>query len=280
LTWESTDRYPAPVAHKYSRIDGVATFLHHRGPTTLPEVVPDRGQGERILCLHGAGGNGAVFDPLLDLLGERHEPLAFDQPGHGRSGSFDSLGSIDRMAAFTRALWEKLALRAPVLLGHSMGGAVALQLALDHPDEVRGLVLVGAGARFDDTEEGAEFVRKVSEGKARRRFEKEIYSPQTAPEIMQRGFLESLKTDPRALYGDMLAIGDCDLVSRLGDIVAPTLVVVGEDEVPRMREQAELLTASIPGAQRVDVPAAGHQIHLEQPAAVAAAIEDFLGGLS
>ena len=268
------------MAHKYFRIEGVATYFHHRGPTTLPETVPDRGQGERILCLHGAGGNGAVFDPLLDLLGERHEPLAFDQPGHGRSGSFDSLGSIERMAGFTRALWEKLALRAPVFLGHSMGGAVALQLALDHPSEVRGLVLVGAGARFEGTEEGAESIRRVSEGKARRRFDKEIYSPDTEPEVMRRGFMESLKTDPRAVYGDMLAIGDCDLVPRLGDVSVPTLVVMGADEKPRMKGQAELLADSIPGAERVDVPAAGHQIHLEQPAAVAAAVENFLGGLS
>jgi len=268
------------VPHKYFRIDGVATYFHHRGPTTLPEVVPDRGQGERILCLHGAGGNGAVFDPLLDLLGVRHEPLAFDQPGHGRSGSFDSLGSIERMAAFTRAVWEKLDLRAPVLLGHSMGGAVALQLALDHPDEVRGLVLVGAGARFDGTGEGAELMRLVSEGKARRRFDKEIYSPQTKPEVMQRGFMESIKTDPRAVYGDMLAIADCDLAPRLGDVSVPTLVVVGEDEKPRMLEQADLFLESIPGARRVDVAAAGHQIHLEQPGAVAAAVESFLEELA
>lgn len=268
------------MPHKYFQIEGVATYFHHRGPTSLPEVVPDRGLGERILCLHGVGGNGAVFDPLLDRLAERHEPLAFDQPGHGRSGSFDSLGSIERMAGFTRALWEKLELRAPVLLGHSMGGAVALQLALDHPGEVRGLVLVGAGARFDGTREGAEAMRLVSEGKARRRFDKEIYSPQTKPDVMQRGFMESLKTDPRAIYGDMLAIADCDLGPRLADVSVPTLVVVGEDEKPLMREQADLFLESIPGARRVDVPAAGHQIHLEQPEAVAAAVDSFLGGLS
>jgi len=267
------------VPHKYFRIDGVATFFHHRGPSTLPEVVPDRGRGERVLCLHGVGGNGAVFDPLLDLLAERHEPAAFDQPGHGRSGSLDSLGSIERMAGFTRALWEKLNVREPVLLGHSMGGAVALQLALEHPGEVRGLVLLGAGARFDGTDEGAEYMRLVSEGKARRRFDKEIYSPETKPDVMQRGFMESLKTDPRAVYGDMLAIAGCDLVSRLGDVRVPTLVVVGEDEKPRMREQADLFLESIPGARRVDVPAAGHQIHLEQPGAVAAAVESFLGEL-
>lgn len=268
------------MPHRYFLVDGVATHVQHRGPTTLPEVVPDRGQGERILCLHGAGGNGAVFDPLLDALAEGHEPIAFDQPGHGRSGGLDSLGSIERMAGFAKAFCEKLALRTPVLLGHSMGGAVALQLALDHPDSVRALVLVGAGARFDQLEDGIEGVRLVSEGKARRRFDKEIYSPKTAPEVMQRGFMESLKTDPRAVHGDMLAIDACDLVPRLGEIRVPTLVVVGEDERPLMREQADLFMGAIPGAQRVDVPAAGHQIHLEQPAAVAEAVVAFLGELA
>ena len=74
------------MPHKYASVEGVATFVHHAGPTTLPEVVPDLSRGEVVLCLHASGGNGAVFADLLQALAADHSPLAIDFPGHGRSG--------------------------------------------------------------------------------------------------------------------------------------------------------------------------------------------------
>ncbi len=177
------------MPNKYFAIDGIATFVHHTGQTTLPEVVPDLSRGETVVCLHGAGGNGAVFDGVLEQLASAHSPLAFDQPGHGRSGSLDSLGSLERMSAFTGALCSKLGVERPVLLGHSMGGAVALQRALDEPDAVRAVVLVGSGARLPIPDEFVEFTRRITEGKERRQFQREAYAPSTPPEIMRRGAL-------------------------------------------------------------------------------------------
>ena len=132
------------MPHKYFSIDGVATFVHHTGSTTLPDVPPDLSRGETVVCLHGAGGNGGQFQQVLAGLAAEHSPLAFDQPAHGRSAGLDSLGSLERMAGFTRALLGVLGIESPVLLGHSLGGAVALQCALDGGPRVRALVLVGA----------------------------------------------------------------------------------------------------------------------------------------
>lgn len=267
------------MPNKYFEVDGTATYLHYEGATTLPGVVPDFSRGERVLCLHGAGGNGHAFKPLLERLAAQHSPLAFDFPGHARSGGLDSLGSAARMAAFAMALVERLALRRPVLLGHSLGGAVAIHCALEHPDRVRGLVLCGSAARFPIPEERLEQMRRVTEGKERRAFSRDAYSPATSGDVVRQGIMEDLKTDPRAVYGDYLACRDCDLIDRLGEIAVPTLVIFGEDEIPGLREQSELLAGSIRGATRVEVPKAGHMVHFEQPDAVAGAVADFLGGL-
>lgn len=265
------------MPEKYFTVDGVATHLVHTGATTLPDVPPDTARGATLVCLHGSGGNAGTFAPLLERLAADHSPLAFDQPGHARSGGLDSLGSVERMAAFTRALVEKLALRQPVLLGHSLGGAVALEYALTWPEGLRGLVLVGSGARFPDLpDDFLDEIRRVCEGRARRRFDRSAYSPATPDELVQRGWMEDAKTDPRVVHGDLLAVRAWDAEARLPALATPTLVVVGEDEYPPLRAAAE----RFPAERTVVVPRAGHMAHFEQPDAVAEAVRAFLAELA
>jgi pimeloyl-ACP methyl ester carboxylesterase len=117
------------------------------------------------------------------------------------------------------------------------------------------------------------------EGKERRPFFREAYSPKAPPEVLRRGFLEDLKTDPRALLGDLLACRAFDAVAELPRVAAPTLVVVGEDEDPAMRAGSEQLASGIRGATLCRIPAAGHMLPLEQPAALAGAVSEFLRAL-
>lgn len=264
------------MPEKYFQIEGVATFLQHTGRTTLPDVPPDLSRGRALVCLHGAGGNGAVFADVLEKLAAEHSPVAFDQPAHGRSGGLDSLGEIERMAAFTRALLSRLGAERPVLLGHAMGGAVALQCALDEPDAVGGLVLCATGSRFPGLDDYVEQMRRVTQGKERRPFRREVYSSSSSPDVMRRGFMEELKTDPRAGLGDLLACREWTVAERLGDVRAPALVVVGEDEAAPLREEADRLASGIPGARLVAIPKAGHMIPIEQPDALADAVGAFL----
>jgi pimeloyl-ACP methyl ester carboxylesterase len=261
-------------------VEGIATYLHHRGPTTLPEVVPDLRRGEVVLCLHGAGGNGNVFAELLDLLAERHSPLAFDMPAHGRSAGIDSLGSIERMAAFTFALCDKLGVQAPVLLGHSLGGAVALRCALERPDRVRALVLISSGAFLGPNDSGLSRLRRVTEGKASREFMREAYAPHATPEVLRRGFMEDLKTDPRARYGDLLAARGWDVRPRLPELGLPALILSGEHEQALGGEQRDELLAGIRGARTATIPGAAHMLPLEQPRPLADAVLGFLAGIS
>ena len=115
------------MPQKYVTLDSVATFVHHRGPTTLPGAPPDLSRGAPIVCIHGAGDNGNSFGPLLDALAANHSPISFDFPAHGRSGGLDSLGDIAVMAAHTKALVDQLGIANPVLVGNGMGAAVAVE---------------------------------------------------------------------------------------------------------------------------------------------------------
>jgi len=266
------------VPQKYVRVDGVATFIHHVGPTTLPERPPALTRGETIVCLHGAGGNGAVFSDLLARLEAEHSPLAFDRPGHARSGGLESLTSIAQMAEFTRAFCAALGIERCVLLGASMGGCIALETALAAPDLVRALVLVGAGARCEVGDAYLEKLRLVTEGKGRREFNRAEYSAHASPDVMRRGFIEDLKTDPRVVYGNALALRDWSRGADLGRIKCPTLVVVGEDDT-EMRGEAERLAVGIGGAKSVVVPKCGHGVAREQPEALADAVRAFLAEL-
>jgi pimeloyl-ACP methyl ester carboxylesterase len=149
-----------------------------------------------------------------------------------------------------------------------MGGAVALRYALDAPEAVRALVLSGTGASFAIPEELLEQTRRVTEGKERRQFSREVWSPATPPEVVRKGIMEEIKTDPRVLYGDLLACNAWSAEDEIASIALPTLVLVGEDDMDWLREQSDLLASRIPGARKVVIPKAGHRALIEQPEAV------------
>jgi pimeloyl-ACP methyl ester carboxylesterase len=245
----------------------------------LPERAPVLDRGETILCLHGAGGNVGVFDGLFDALASEHSVVCFDQPAHGRSGSLDSLDSIEVLSAFTLELLDRLEIRRAVLLGHSLGGAIAQELARTQPARVRALVLVATTARFDGMEHVIATMRRVVEGKERRAFVREMYAPDAKPEVMQRGFLEDLKTDPRAVLGDYEAIARWQGGAGSGAIRVPTLIVHGEHEVAQLKSAAADLAKRISGARLTVIPGAAHRLPTEQPAALGAAVREFLAAL-
>lgn len=268
------------MPQKYARVGGVATFVHHVGPTTLPERPPALTRGETVVCLHGASPSSAEFVDLLARLEPAHSPLAFDRPGHARSAGLDALPSVARMSDFTRALCAALGIERCVLLGASMGGAVALETALAAPGLVRALVLVASRARFSAGAELLERLRLITEGKARREFDRSGYSPAATPDVMRRGFMEELKTDPRVLYGNMRALDGWSREADLARVACPTLVVVGEDDSEDVRAQADVLAAGIPRARKVVIPKCGHRVALEQPEALANEVTAFLAELA
>src|SRR5262249_31965241 len=149
------------------------------GPTTLPNVPPDLSRGELLVCVHAAGSNGNTWQRQLAGFAGAHSPLAFDFPGHGRSGGTESLKTITAYRDCLGGLLDGLRARPCGVLGRSRGGATAMEYALAPPARVRALVLVATAARFELPAATLETWQNVMRGRAQQPFTTEAFSPKT-----------------------------------------------------------------------------------------------------
>ena len=108
-----------------------------------------RGTGRPLILLHGGLGSGEMFGPILPILAERHQVIAVDLQGHGRTADINRPIDIRLMADDIAALIDHLSLDRPDVVGWSLGGWVALQTAVRHPDKVERLVAASANIRRD-----------------------------------------------------------------------------------------------------------------------------------
>lgn len=265
---------------KYTTVDGTAVHYFHAGRTTLPGVAPDLSRGELLLFIHAAGSNGNTWHHQLAAFAAHHSPLAFDFPGHGRSAGTESLKSIAAYGDFLTAFMDALDVRPCVLIGRSMGGAIAVECALAHPDRIRALVLVATAARFDLPGALLNAWRDVMRGRAQQPFTSEAFSPKADFAVIREAWMEQVKTDPRVRYFDLLACNEFDATARLAGITVPTLIIAGRDDAITPLDRAEALHRGIAQSQLVIIDDAGHTLPSENPAEFNAAIDTFLATLS
>lgn len=260
------------MPEKYVRRDGLPILLRHTGPTTLPEEPPRLGDGSAIVCLHDAGLQSSVFDALLPAVAPDGGAIAFDLPGHGRSGSLDSLPSIADMTEMARWVGDWCGAARPILVGHGMGALIALEWA--RTSDVSALVLCGTGLVLDIGDDAIETMEQVTRGKAPRPFDPSRICKDGGREMMQKAYMEGIKTDPRATLVDLRAsrawAADFDATST--GIERPVAVVSGAAEPPDCVARAEALAAALPAGTTATVAGAAHFLPLEQPLALAAEI--------
>jgi pimeloyl-ACP methyl ester carboxylesterase len=172
-----------------------------------------------------------------------------------------------------------LALGLPpvVVVGHSMGGALALTLALDTPDRVAGLVLVGTGARLrvhpmllEATRPGGAGVEELSG------LMSSWYGPEASDRVRELATRSLASLDTGVLHGDFVACDAFDVMNRLDTIDRPALVVVGESDQMTPVKYGRYLADHLARCQLEIVPGAGHMVMLEQPAAVERTLADWL----
>jgi 2-succinyl-6-hydroxy-2,4-cyclohexadiene-1-carboxylate synthase len=236
---------------------------------------------ETVVLLHGFGGTHRMWDGVAERLdAERYRPLALDLPGHGEAAE------AERPITFAGCVEHVLA-RAPArftLGGYSLGGRVALHVALAAPQRVARLVLIASSAGIDDDAERVERRRADAELAAqleRGRFEEFIERwgrrqlfADDPPDVRRLAEADQRRNRPTALAAVLRGIGAGEmdpLWRRLAELEMPAAVVVGDRDA-KFLVLGRRLVALLGDAELVLV-AGGHRLALENPAAVARALE-------
>lgn len=227
-----------------------------------------------LVFIHGAGGTHLHWPPQVRRMnGQRI--FALDLPGHGQSGGVGSQSIADYARIMVEFL-DAARLNAAVFIGHSMGSAIALTLALDFPQRVLGLGLVGSGARLRVSPQILESTSSpVAFPTAIKLINDAGFGPSANPRLKELAAQRMAEIRPSVLHGDFLACNEFDVMTRLGEISAPTLILCGTDDILTPLKYSEFLRAHIAGARLVTFPGAGHMVMLEQPAEVADALAEF-----
>ena len=229
-----------------------------------------------LVLIHGAGGQHSHWPPHLRRLPDT-TVYAPDLPGHGKSAG-PGRRTATAYAADVLGLMDGLGLERAVIGGHSMGGAIALTLAVNHPDRLAGLLLMSSGARLRVTPEILDGLLNDFEGTIDL-IVGLAYGPDAPDQLTRLGKRVLMQCDPQVIHGDYVACNVFDVMDRLPEIQAPTLVVVGTADQMTPEKYARHMAETIPNAQLVLVEGAGHMAPIEMPQEVADVVDSWLGTL-
>lgn len=235
------------------------------------------GQGQpALLFVHGAGGDHTIWGEQFRELAKDFSVIALDLNGHGRSPARagDGLQTyVEDVLAVLQAFSEPT-----VVIGHSMGGAIALTVALQPPKNLVGLGLVGTGARLKVHPQILELCQ-TDFGKAVELVISWAFAEQTDPALKDKAREQMRRNGQTALYRDFLSCSTFDVMNRLSEISVPTIVICGREDKLTPVKYSEYLQQNIPNAQLQIIERAGHMVMVEQPEAVTRVLKEFCARL-
>ncbi|MEO5917625.1 MAG: alpha/beta fold hydrolase [Luteolibacter sp.] len=251
-------------------------FLEHDGCRL---AYTQWGEGPPVVFIQGTGVHGGGWLPQVDALKDRFRCITFDNRGMGLSQPCGTSLSVEQMAGDTLAIMDACGIEAAHIVGHSLGGSVAQQLALTAHNRIRSLALLNSFAR------GADATRltrdllwlgirsRIGPIRMRRRAFLKIIMPD---EVLENSDCDAMEVEFASLFGhdlgvyppvvmkQMSAMRNCDLTSRLAELKGlPTLVIgAAQDRIARP-EMVRALANGIPGAKLVEFPNAGHALPIQ-----------------
>jgi 3-oxoadipate enol-lactonase len=251
----------------------------------------EQGSGPVVVLLHGFPLSRVMWAGQLGALGASHRVVAPDLRGHGESPAPDATYTMEQMADDVVELLDGLAISEPVVVGGlSMGGYVALAMAIKHPDRVRALMLIDTKAAAD-TPEAAQKREETAQAALRAGNSVDVVASMI-PRLFGKATLEKRPDLVAPLKADMertsasgvagalrgMAIRP-DRRDQLAEIAVPTLVIVGEEDAIAPPDEARAMAEALPNGRLEIIPDAGHLAPYENPEAVDRAILDFLRSL-
>jgi pimeloyl-ACP methyl ester carboxylesterase len=252
-----------------ARVNDVRIFYQEAGPA----------DGEPLVLIMGWGGDHTAWASQLPAFAERHRVIALDNRGAGQSDQPDVPYSIPGMAEDTLGLLDALGIARAHICGASMGGMIAQEIALGHPERVvtlqlhctlarpdaYGTLLVESLLRVRARENREEWARALVPWLVCRKTVAE--RPDLVQALIQRTVDNPYPASLTGLRRQAEAIDKHDTLDRLGGVRAPTLVTVGAEDIlvpPRFSRE---IHARVPRAELVPIPDAGHVHFIEQPVA-------------
>lgn len=231
-----------------------------------------------VLLVHGAGSNHLAWPAVFRRL-DGYRVLSVDLPGHGRSAGV-GYQKLEKYAQDLLHFLQQVRIYRAVVIGYSMGGAIALEMARRDPEVVAGLGLIASGAYLEvDPELLALLSRPVSLPIALQRLSQRLFAPGTDPNFIKRMMTPIMAARPGMLYNDWLACARFDLRQKMLQITAPAWIASGREDQLVPVAQAHFLAANLPGSSLQILSKAGHMVILEQPKLLAEGLYRFLGHL-
>jgi 3-oxoadipate enol-lactonase len=241
-----------------------------------------------ILFIHAGIADSRMWEPQLRSFAPEHRVVAPDMPGFGQAPLESDI--VD-YRAFVRSTLDRAGMERAALVGTSLGARIAVEVALETPERVSALVLVGPGLDGHNWSEevrafGAEEEQALESGDLEGAIDANLRMWLSGP----RRSLDAIEPAARELVADMqrrafelqdgselrIAPLDPPASSRLGDVQAPTLILTGDEDVGDIHEIAGKLTAEIPHAERATIADAAHLPNLERPDEFDRLVLDFL----
>lgn len=231
-----------------------------------------------VILLHGAGGNHLSWPPQIRrLAGETI--YALDLPGHGQSEG-TGRQSIEAYADDVNLFMQSLKIRSAVIVGISMGSAVALTLALKYPKKVKALALLGSGPKLRVAQTVLETAGNPNTFEsAVDTINSNCFSAETQPNLIQLSKQSMLKIRPPVLLGDFLACNEFNVLDQLEKITIPAIIICGAEDKMTPPKFSETLHTGIAKSTLHILEHAGHMVMIEQPDTVADLLKQFLDKL-
>ncbi len=248
--------------------------------------------GERgsplLLMLHGIGGGAECFRPQLEYFAGQFHVVAWNMPGYGQSPPLPAV-TFEALSDSVAALLDELGAIHAHIVGHSIGGMIAQQFAVDFPERVLSLTLAATSAAFGsrDGEFQKRFLeerlRPLEQGATMAKLADSIIDSLVGeapdPEMLAVARQCMARVSEAAYRANMECLVTFDLRGELGNIRAPTLLIAGENDTNAPPAVMEKMASFIPGAKYHCLQKAGHLINLEQPAAFNTVLKEFLNNV-
>jgi 3-oxoadipate enol-lactonase len=247
----------------------------------------DQGQGAALVLIHGSPFNRSMWQPQVNILTSSYRVITFDLRGYGRStASLSDKTFLSDFANDIAGLMDALKVSSAGVMGLSMGGQIALEFYRLYPERVTALILADTFAQLDTPENKQNRYRTADrlmqegmQGYADDNLSKMI-CPQTIaekPDVAKHVMDMMLTTPPVGAAAALRGRAERqDYTDLLGQIAAPTLIVVGDQDVFTPVADAQYMHARTPQSELVVITEAGHMPNLEQPDAFNQALLSFL----